>query len=96
LADLARHYGALSVLGVEIIAVAPRASPDAIAALGASPPVLFPVLTNGNESIVAAYRLFTPSAAHAELLIDRAEQATVSIVANRSTRPFPARCKNLG
>jgi putative copper resistance protein D len=69
--ELARHYGALSVLGVEIVAVPPRASPEAIAELGASPPVLFPVVTNGNEDIVGAYRLFAPGAAHAELLVGR-------------------------
>jgi putative copper export protein/peroxiredoxin/mono/diheme cytochrome c family protein len=71
MAELARHYGALSVLGVEVVAVAPRSSPNAIAELGASPPVLFPVVTDGNEGIVAAYRLFAPGAADAELLIDR-------------------------
>jgi putative copper export protein/peroxiredoxin len=69
--ELARRYGALSVLGVEVIAVPQRASPHAIAALGASPPVLFPVVTDGNEAIVATYRLFASSATHAELLIDR-------------------------
>ena len=71
MAEIARHYGALSVLGVEVVAVSPRASPNAIAELGAAPPVLFPVVTDGNEDIVAAYRLFTPGDAHAELLIDR-------------------------
>ncbi|MCC6611233.1 MAG: CopD family protein [Burkholderiales bacterium] len=71
MAELARRYGALSVLGVEIVAVPPRASPEAIAELGALPPVLFPVVTNGNEAIVSVYRLFTPGTAHAELLIDR-------------------------
>jgi peroxiredoxin len=71
MAELARHYGTLSVLRVEVVAVPPRASPSAIAQLGASPPVLFPVVTDGNEDIVATYRLFTPGEAHAELLIDR-------------------------
>jgi len=71
MAEIARRYGTLSVLGVEVVAVAPRASPKAIAELGSSPPVLFPVVTDGNEEIVAAYRLFTPGDAHAELLIDR-------------------------
>ena len=69
--DLAKHYGALSVLGVEVVAVPPRSSQEAIAELGQSPPVLFPVVTDGNEEIAAAYRLFAPGAAHAELLIDR-------------------------
>jgi putative copper resistance protein D len=69
--ELARQYGTLSVLGVEIVAAAPRSSPNAIADLGEKPPVLFPVVTDGNEEIAAAYRLFAPGAAHAEFLIDR-------------------------
>jgi putative copper resistance protein D len=69
--ELARQYGTLSVLGVEVVAVPPQSSPEAIAELGQSPPVLFPVLTDGNEDITAAYRLFAPGGAHAELLIDR-------------------------
>jgi putative copper resistance protein D len=69
--ELARQYGTLSVLGVEVVAVPPRSSPEAIAELGQSPPVLFPVVTDGNEDIAAAYRLFAHGAAHAELLIDR-------------------------
>jgi putative copper resistance protein D len=68
--ELARQYRALSVLGVEVVAVPPRSSPEAIAELGQSPPVLFPVVTDGNEDI-AAYRLFTLGGAHTELLIDR-------------------------
>jgi peroxiredoxin len=71
MAELARHYGALSVLGVEVVAAPPRSSPEGIAELGEKPPVLFPVVTDGNEDIVAAYRLFAPGAAHAEFLIDR-------------------------
>jgi putative copper resistance protein D len=69
--ELARHYGALSVQGVEVIAAARRGSPNAIADLGQSPSVLFPVITDGNEDVAAAYRLFAPGAAHAEFLIDR-------------------------
>jgi putative copper export protein/mono/diheme cytochrome c family protein len=69
--DLAKHYGALSVLGVEVVAVQPRSSPKAIAELGQTPPVLFPVVTEGNENITAAFRMFARGAAHAELLIDR-------------------------
>ena len=71
LAELARRYGALSVQGLEIVAVPAQASPDAIAALGQTPPALFPVVTEGNEAIHAAYRMFAPGSAHAELLIDR-------------------------
>jgi putative copper export protein/mono/diheme cytochrome c family protein/peroxiredoxin len=69
--ELARHYGALSVLGVEVVAVPPRSSPEGIAELGEKPPVLFPIVTDGNEDIAAAYRLFAPGAPHAEFLIDR-------------------------
>jgi peroxiredoxin len=68
--ELARRYDVLSILGVEIIAVPSHASPEAIRELGASPPVLFPVVTDGNADIVATYRMFAPGP-HAELLIDR-------------------------
>src|SRR5439155_161910 len=51
--ELARGYDVLSVLGVEVIAVPTHASSEAIRELGASPPVLFPVVTDGNGDIVA-------------------------------------------
>lgn len=69
--ELARRYGALSVLGVEVVAVSPQASGGAVAELAGPPPVMFPVVTAGNEEIGATYRLFAPGAAHAEFLIDR-------------------------
>jgi len=69
MAELARSYTVLSVIGVEVIAVAAHASPEAISELGSSPPVLFPVVTDGNADIVATYRMFAPGA-HAEVLID--------------------------
>jgi hypothetical protein len=71
MSELAKRYGALSVLGVEVVAVPPRSSPSAISELGQTPPVLFPVVTDGAEDITAAFRMFAPGAAHAELLIDR-------------------------
>jgi putative copper resistance protein D len=71
LAALARSYGALSTLGVEIVAVQPKPSPDAIRELDSSPPILFPVVTDGNTDVVTTYRVFAPGAGHAELLIDR-------------------------
>jgi putative copper export protein/mono/diheme cytochrome c family protein/peroxiredoxin len=71
LTELAKRYGALSVLGVEVVAVAPKGSAEALADLGQPPPVLFPVVTEGNEEITTAYRLFAPGGAHAEFLIDR-------------------------
>src|SRR5205823_4165623 len=41
-----------------------------IGQLGSSPPVLFPVVTDGNADIVATYGMFAPGP-HAELLVDR-------------------------
>jgi putative copper resistance protein D len=70
MAELARSYNMLSIIGVEVIAIPTQASPEAIRELGSSPPVLFPVVTDGNADIVATYRMFAPGA-HAELLIDR-------------------------
>jgi putative copper export protein len=68
--QLARAYDVFSIIGVEFIAVPTRASSEAIRELGASPPVLFPVVTDGNADIVATYRMFAPGP-HAEILIDR-------------------------
>src|SRR5262245_3508663 len=71
IADLARSYNLLWIMGVEVIAVPTDASPDAIRALGAvSPPALFPVVTDGASAIVETYHMFAPGP-HAELLIDR-------------------------
>jgi putative copper resistance protein D len=68
--ELARSYSTLSVLGVEIIAVPTVPSSEAIADLGATPPVLFPVVTDGSADITATYRLFA-SGGHVEILVDR-------------------------
>ena len=68
--ELARSYDVLWIIGVEVIAVPRHASPEAIGELGSSPPVLFPVVTDGNDDIVATYGMFAPGP-HAELLIDR-------------------------
>jgi putative copper resistance protein D len=70
MSQLAGREGTLAVLGVEVIAVPIDADPDAIRRLGDDPRVLFPVVTGGAETIVAAYRLFAV-APHVELLIDR-------------------------
>jgi hypothetical protein len=70
LSELARSYDVLSVLGVEVIAVPMHGPTNALGELGASPPVLFPVVTDGAAEIVATYRMFAPGA-HAELLVDR-------------------------
>jgi len=68
--ELARSYDLLSIIGVEVVAVSTHVSPDAIRELGASPPVVFPVVTDGNADIVTTYHLFAPGP-HAEILIDR-------------------------
>lgn len=70
MSELARMYDALWVMGVEIVAVPTHAPRDALAELGASPPILFPVVTDGAADIAVTYRLFA-RAPHAELLIDR-------------------------
>src|SRR5581483_1955753 len=70
LAELARDYAALAGLGVEIVAVPRDADPRAIRALGADPPILFPVVTEGARDVVATYDLFG-AAPHVEYLIDR-------------------------
>jgi Copper resistance protein D/Cytochrome C oxidase, cbb3-type, subunit III/AhpC/TSA family len=102
LAELARMYDVLWIIGVEIIAVPTQASPEAIAQLGASPPILFPVVTDGAREIVAAYGMFAPGP-HAEILVDRqgyvraiwrgdggAVQAQVEkLNAEKSPPPFP-------
>jgi peroxiredoxin len=71
MAALARSYSVLSTLGVEIVAVPPQASSEAIRELDVAPPALFPVVTDGNADIVRAYRVFAPGSEHAEFLIDR-------------------------
>jgi putative copper resistance protein D len=68
--QLARAHQMLALLGVELIAVPRDATPDAIRRLGADPPILFPVVTDGAPAIVAAYGLLS-AAPHAEFLIDR-------------------------
>jgi putative copper export protein/mono/diheme cytochrome c family protein/peroxiredoxin len=70
MAELARHYDVLSVIGVEIIAVPIHAQSEPIRELGSSPAVLFPVVTDGAGDIVATYGMFAPGP-HAEILIDR-------------------------
>ncbi|PYN28332.1 MAG: hypothetical protein DMD99_00090 [Candidatus Rokuibacteriota bacterium] len=70
MAELALSYDVLSVIGVEIIAVPIHASSEAIRELGSSPPVLFPVVTDGSGDIVTTYGMFAPGP-HAEILIDR-------------------------
>jgi putative copper export protein/mono/diheme cytochrome c family protein/peroxiredoxin len=68
--ELARMYHVLWVTGVEVIAVPTHGGAEAISELGASPPVLFPVVTDGEGDIVETYGMFAPGP-HAEFLIDR-------------------------
>ena len=68
--QLAQSYDMFWITGVELIAVPTDGSPDAIRRLGSSPPVLFPVVTDGASDIVETYRMFVPGP-HAEVLIDR-------------------------
>ena len=70
MAQLAQSYDLLWVMGVEVIAMPTDASPKAIRDLGSSPPVLFPVVTDGAAHIVETYRMLAPGP-HAEFLIDR-------------------------
>jgi putative copper resistance protein D len=67
--ELARTYDVLWATGVEVIAVPTHTTAEAISELGSSPPVLFPVVTDG-EGIVETYRMLAPGP-HAEFLIDR-------------------------
>jgi len=70
LTELARTYHVLWVTGVEIIAVPTHTAAAAISELGSSPPVLFPVVTDGERDVVETYRMLAPGP-HAEFLIDR-------------------------
>jgi putative copper export protein/mono/diheme cytochrome c family protein len=70
LMELAETYGTLGILEVEVIAVPTDASPDAIRRVAGWPPILYPVVTEGAQAIVDAYRMFA-MASHAEFLIDR-------------------------
>jgi putative copper export protein/mono/diheme cytochrome c family protein len=74
LAQLAQAYQTLSALGLEVIAVPTTADPQIIRRVGATPPVFFPLVTDGAAEIVQTYRPFGPDSRaqdHLELLIDR-------------------------
>jgi putative copper resistance protein D len=81
LAQLAENQSVLSSLGVEVIAVPRDADPDALRKLGDGSRILYPVVTDGAEDIVSAYRLFGDSA-HAEFLIDRQGYVRTRSLAN--------------
>ncbi len=76
LAQLARNYDILQIMGAEVIAVPTDGGEQIISRLGASPRILFPVVTDGAREIVETYALFQPAAwiltpTHVEFLIDR-------------------------
>ena len=76
LGQLARNYDILQTMGAEVLAVPTDGGDQIISRLGASPRILFPVVTDGAKETVAAYSLFQPVAwvrtpAHVEYLIDR-------------------------
>jgi len=79
LVQLAESYNSLQALGAEVIAVPLGDGADIIRRLGAEPPMLFPVITDGAADIATTYRLLSrglgPAAAapalHAEFLVDR-------------------------
>jgi len=74
--QLALAYREIEFSGTEVVAVPMDADPRIIARLGAAPPILFPVVTEGAAEIVRAYTLFTRTsesapARHTEFLVDR-------------------------
>jgi putative copper resistance protein D len=70
LRELALREGTLVQEQVDIIAVPTDGARDAIKRLGADPRVLFSVVTEGADAIVATYQLFAADS-YAEFLIDR-------------------------
>jgi putative copper resistance protein D len=81
--QLARAYGDLQAFNTAVIAVPMNGSDRVLTRLGPSPPVFFPVATEGAADIVATYGLFrrtltpdgvlpdSPLPPHMEFLIDR-------------------------
>lgn len=82
LVELAEAYHTLQGLGVEVVAVPLTDGEGIIRRLGAKPPILFPVITDGAAEIAAAYTLFgrtvgpealrpnPPPSRHVEFLLD--------------------------
>jgi putative copper resistance protein D len=74
--QLAAAYREIEFSGTEVVAVPMDADPAIIGRLGATPPILFPVVTEGAEEISRAYTLFSrtlesSAPRHVEFLIDR-------------------------
>jgi putative copper export protein/mono/diheme cytochrome c family protein/peroxiredoxin len=93
LTQLAQSHQILGFLGVEPIAVPQDAAPDAIRRLASTPPVLFPIVTDGARVITDAYGLFA-EAPHAEFLIDRSGYLRARWAPDRADGP-PVRDMNL-
>ena len=92
MSQIAGREGTLAMLGVEVIAVPIDADPQAIRHLGPDPRIMFPVVTEGAETIVAAYRLFAV-APHVEFLIDR--QGYIRAIWNDGTGQIQAQAEKL-
>jgi putative copper resistance protein D len=90
--ELARTYDVLSVTGVEVIAVPTHGAADALSELGVSPPVLFPVVTDGHGDILETYGMFAPGP-HAEFLIDR--QGYIRAIWREEARGIQAQVEKL-
>lgn len=83
LAELAQAYEPIQFSGTEVVAVAMDGGARILERLGARPPILFPVLTEGAGEVVRTYALFgrtaeagpggrpAPRPRHVEFLIDR-------------------------
>ena len=79
---LAAAYDSLRGIGVEVLAAPLDGGDGILGRLGAVPPIMFPVVTEGSAEIARAYSLFArtlepdglrpgPAPQHMELLIDR-------------------------
>jgi putative copper resistance protein D len=83
LGQLAEAYNTLQALGTEVVAVPQGDGSEIIRRLGARPPILYPVITDGAADIATTYALLgrglgpaslSPRAApplHVEFLVDR-------------------------
>lgn len=89
LAELAEGYGQLVVTGAEVIAAPRDGGTDGIRQLGASPVILYPVVTGGAGQIAAAYSLFSRMP-HAEFLVDRHGYLRAVAAGLGAALPLPA------
>jgi len=76
LEQLAATYREIEFSRTEVVAVPVDADHEIIGRLGARPPILFPVVTEGAVEMARAYALFSPAPEsptprHAEFLVDR-------------------------